>query len=35
MEFNPGSMKRMVILRLTITSLTGKQSGNWTRQAPT
>jgi nitroimidazol reductase NimA-like FMN-containing flavoprotein (pyridoxamine 5'-phosphate oxidase superfamily) len=28
-EFNPGNLNRMVILRLTITSLTGKQSGNW------
>ena len=27
-DFNPGNMKRMVILRLTITSVTGKQSGN-------
>lgn len=28
-EFNPGNMKRMVILKLTIRSMTGKQSGNW------
>jgi len=28
-EFNPKNMKRMVILKLTITSMTGKQSSNW------
>ena len=28
-EFDPGNMKHMVILKLTITSLSGKQSGNW------
>ena len=28
-EFNPKNMKRMVILKLTITSMTGKQSNNW------
>lgn len=28
-DFDPGNMKRMVILKLTITSITGKQSGNW------
>jgi nitroimidazol reductase NimA-like FMN-containing flavoprotein (pyridoxamine 5'-phosphate oxidase superfamily) len=28
-DFNPGNLRRMVILRLTITSVTGKQSGNW------
>ena len=30
-DFNPGNLKRMVILKLTITSITGKQSGNWNR----
>jgi len=29
MEFSPKSLDRMVILKLTITSLTGKQSSNW------
>jgi len=28
-DFSPKSMDRMVILKLTITSMTGKQSGNW------
>ena len=28
-DFSPRSLDRMVILKLTITSLTGKQSGNW------
>ena len=28
-EFNPKNMKRMVILKLTVTSMTGKQSSNW------
>jgi len=28
-EFNPENMKRMVILKLTIRSMTGKQSSNW------
>ncbi len=28
-EFNPKNIKRMVILKLCITSLTGKQSSNW------
>ncbi len=31
-EFNPGNMKRMVILKLTIRSMTGKQSSSWNRQ---
>lgn len=31
LEFNPKNLKRMVILKLTITSLTGKQSSNWNR----
>jgi nitroimidazol reductase NimA-like FMN-containing flavoprotein (pyridoxamine 5'-phosphate oxidase superfamily) len=30
-EFEPGEMNHMVILKLTITSLTGKQSSNWDR----
>jgi nitroimidazol reductase NimA-like FMN-containing flavoprotein (pyridoxamine 5'-phosphate oxidase superfamily) len=28
-EFNPKNINRMVILKLTITSMTGKQSSNW------
>jgi len=28
-EFNAKNMKRMVILKITITSMTGKQSSNW------
>lgn len=28
-EFDPKDLKRMVIIRLTITSQTGKQSSNW------
>jgi nitroimidazol reductase NimA-like FMN-containing flavoprotein (pyridoxamine 5'-phosphate oxidase superfamily) len=28
-EFNPKNLGRMVILKLSITSLTGKQSSNW------
>ncbi len=28
-EFNPKNIIRMVILKLTITSMTGKQSSNW------
>lgn len=28
-EFEPKNIKRMVILKLTITSITGKQSSNW------
>lgn len=28
-DFEPKNMKRMVILKLTITSVTGKQSSNW------
>lgn len=28
-EFDPGNLKQMVILKLTITSMTGKQSSNW------
>lgn len=28
-EFNPKNMKRMVILKLTISSMTGKKSSNW------
>jgi nitroimidazol reductase NimA-like FMN-containing flavoprotein (pyridoxamine 5'-phosphate oxidase superfamily) len=28
-DFNPKNMKRMVILKLTITSLSGKQSSSW------
>jgi len=28
-EFDSGNLKRMVIIKLTITSLTGKQSSNW------
>jgi nitroimidazol reductase NimA-like FMN-containing flavoprotein (pyridoxamine 5'-phosphate oxidase superfamily) len=28
-DFDPGNLKRMVIIKLTITSLTGKQSSNW------
>ena len=31
-EFNPKNMKRMVILKLTISSMTGKQSSNWNRR---
>lgn len=33
-EFNPGNMNRMIILKLTITSVTGKQSGNWNKTSP-
>lgn len=33
-EFSPKSINRMVILRLTITSMTGKQSSNWDSPAP-
>lgn len=29
-EFNSKNLGRMVILKLTISSMTGKQSGNWT-----
>ena len=29
--FDSGNMKRMIILKLTITSLSGKQSSNWNR----
>ena len=28
-DFNPKDLKRMVILKLTITSISGKQSSNW------
>ena len=28
-EFDPKNLKRMVILKLSITSMTGKQSSNW------
>ena len=28
-EFDPKNLKRMVILKLTITSMTGKKSNNW------
>jgi len=28
-DFNQNNMKRLVILKLTITSMTGKQSSNW------
>ena len=28
-EFEPKNLKEMVILKLTITSVTAKQSGNW------
>jgi len=28
-DFDPGNMKRMVIIKLTIVSVTGKQSSNW------
>jgi nitroimidazol reductase NimA-like FMN-containing flavoprotein (pyridoxamine 5'-phosphate oxidase superfamily) len=31
-DFEPEQMNHMVILKLTITSLTGKQSGNWNRE---
>jgi len=31
-EFEPKNLKEMVILKLTITSITGKQSGNWDRE---
>ena len=31
-EFEPKNLKEMVILKLTITSVTGKQSGNWNRE---
>ena len=31
-DFNPKNLGRMVILKLSITSLTGKQSGNWNRE---
>jgi nitroimidazol reductase NimA-like FMN-containing flavoprotein (pyridoxamine 5'-phosphate oxidase superfamily) len=31
-SFDPGNMDRMVILKLSITSLSGKQSGNWNRE---
>ncbi len=31
--FEPKEVDRMVILRLTITSMTGKQSGNWDRES--
>jgi nitroimidazol reductase NimA-like FMN-containing flavoprotein (pyridoxamine 5'-phosphate oxidase superfamily) len=30
-QFNPGNMKRMVILKLTIRSMSGKQSSNWNK----
>ena len=30
-EFNPKNMNRMVILKLSISSMTGKQSNNWNR----
>jgi nitroimidazol reductase NimA-like FMN-containing flavoprotein (pyridoxamine 5'-phosphate oxidase superfamily) len=30
-EFNPKNLNRLVILKLSITSLTGKQSSNWNR----
>ena len=30
--FEANEVKRMVILKLTITSITGKQSGNWDRE---
>jgi len=30
-DFDPKNLKRMVILKLTITSITGKQSSNWNR----
>ena len=33
-EFSPRSINRMVILRLTITSMTGKQSRNWDSPPP-
>jgi nitroimidazol reductase NimA-like FMN-containing flavoprotein (pyridoxamine 5'-phosphate oxidase superfamily) len=33
-DFDRKSMNRMVILKLTITSVTGKQSGNWNRKQP-
>ena len=33
-DFERKSMDRMVILKLTITSVTGKQSGNWNRKQP-
>lgn len=29
LDFEPGNLKRMVILKLTISSMTGKQSSNW------
>jgi len=28
-DFDPKNLKRMVILKLIITSMTGKQSGKW------
>lgn len=30
-DFDPGNLNRMVILKLTLSSLTGKQSSNWNR----
>ena len=30
-DFEPKNLKRMVILKLTITSVTGKQSSNWNK----
>jgi nitroimidazol reductase NimA-like FMN-containing flavoprotein (pyridoxamine 5'-phosphate oxidase superfamily) len=32
-EFNPGNMKRMVILKLTIRIMTGKKSSNWNQDS--
>lgn len=31
-SFNPENLRRMVIFRLRITSMTGKQSGSWTSE---
>lgn len=33
--FEPGDLERMVILKLTISSMTGKHSGNWSREYQT
>lgn len=33
-EFNQKNMNRMVILKIRITSMTGKQSSNWDRRSP-
>jgi nitroimidazol reductase NimA-like FMN-containing flavoprotein (pyridoxamine 5'-phosphate oxidase superfamily) len=33
-DFDPGQLDRMVLLKLTITSITGKQSSNWNKLTP-